>query len=179
VGFHRYFNSKGELVAVADYTRSDYEWNKDLRTRAYRDFYVKLGRLGTEPEGLTTSHRFREVYRVQVDGAERVSFSIAGFWTAPRRWYALDPASTVRQWTEPGMQGSVMLDGEPAQIQNKDFQYQSFAEVYQRRRLGIPGTRAPREYNSTLLDCPVIDEAMQLGLEDPRFRFEPVTALTE
>jgi hypothetical protein len=177
VGFHRYFDAKGELVAVADYSRSDYEWRKANPTFTYREFHRDSSRLGTVSTALASYHRFREVFRVRNGSAERVSLSIAGSFDS--NWEALDPTSTVRDWTEPGMQGTVTLHKQPWQIRNFDFQYQSFAEVYQRKRLGISGVRAPTEYNSSLLECPWIDEAMEPGLKDPRFKFESPEVLTE
>jgi hypothetical protein len=177
VGFHRYFAANGELAAVVDYSRSDYELQKPLDGgRFYREFYLPMGRLSS-PTGLARVQRFREVYRISGERAERVAFAAADEFD--RTWQPLDPASTVRQWTEPGLHGPVSYSGQPTQISNLDFHYLSFAEVYQRKRLGTPGTREPRDYHSLLLECPWIDEAMQPGLTDERFSFDPLPQYTE
>ncbi len=112
---------RATLVAVADYTHSDYEWEKPVPSYTYRDFYQGASHLGSVSPGLVKNHRFREVFRVSGERVERASFSFASPFYSD--WEALDPTSTIKDWTAPGLQGTVMLSKQPWQIRNVDFQY--------------------------------------------------------
>lgn len=167
VGFHRYFDEAERLTYVADYSTSDYEYAKRIGGGELR----KLG--PNETLGKRTQ-LFREVYAIENDQALRMAFATAGL--SYPSWTSLDLASTIDKWTKPGYQGTVSIGKWIHNMVNGELDYLPFAEVYLRHKLGLRGVREPKSYNPEILNNPWIDQAMQLGLEDERFKIKPVTA---
>jgi hypothetical protein len=176
VGFHQYFDKNGKLAYVADYTNSDYELHKRIGVGNFREFYE-----GTSNWANVDLSRpmplFREVYAVNNEEVVRKAFATAGIFSSS--WITLDLASSIEQWTKKGNQGTVMLGSKSLRIVNNDFDYLPFSEVYQRHKQNLQGLRQPQSYHPEILACPWIDEAMQLGLEDKRFKLKPVAAVSE
>lgn len=176
VGFHQYFDKKGKLTHVADYTHSDYEWNKRIGVGKFRDFYQGESHWANATLS-DPSQLFREVYALENANVIRKAFTIAHIFHPP--WIELDNQSTIEQWTKPGDQGEVLIEKKKWHVVNNDFDYLPFTDVYQRHKQGLPGLRKPESYHPEILACPWIDEAMKLGLEDKRFLLKPVTAYDE
>ena len=156
VGFHQYFDKAGKLIYVADYTHSDYELHK--RASNFRAL-------------------FREVYAVNNEEITRKVFSSKPIFYPS--WISLGLASSIEQWTKKGDQGTARIENDSQHIVNNDFDYLPFSEVYQRHKQNLQGLRTPQSYHPEILACPWIDEAMQLGLEDKRFKLKPVAAVSE
>jgi hypothetical protein len=176
VGFHQYFDKNGKLAYVIDYSHSDYEWQKRIGVGEYRKFYQgKANWVNAELKQPT--HLFREVFSVENGEATRQAFAIAGIFYPS--WIALDNASSIEQWTKPGDQGMVRIGKQSWNVVNNNFDYLPFSEVYLRKKQALPGIRAIQSFDSDMLSCPWIDEAMQLGLEDELFKLKPVAAVSE
>lgn len=176
VGFHRYFDEVARLSYVADYSASDYELNKRIDAGELRKFYQgssAWGNASTSQLSMAT-RLFRNVYAIENGQAVRKAFATAGLFSPP--WIALDLNSTVAQWTSPGNQGTVTIDNRVSDVVNGELDYLPFSDVYLRHKFGLPSVRDPKPYNQEILNYPWIDQAMQLGLEDERFKFKPVTA---
>jgi hypothetical protein len=156
VGFHQYFDKTGKLIYVADYTHSDYELHK--RASNFRAL-------------------FREVYAVNNEEITRKVFSSKPIFYPS--WISLGLASSIEQWTKKGDQVTARIENDSQHIVNNDFDYLPFSEVYQRHKQNLQGLRTPQSYHPEILACPWIDEAMQLGLEDKRFKLKPVAAVSE
>lgn len=172
VGFHQYLDKQGKLKYVVDYSGSDYELKK---RGGHRIFYLDNTRFSF-PGSPNGSQLFREVYAIEEGRAIHKAFWGAGIFHLP--WTPLDPASNFVQWTTPGDQGLLFVNGRQVRIVNEDLDYLSFAEVYQRHQQGLPGLRSPQPFHPEILACPWIDEAMRLGLEDPRFKLKPIAAIS-
>ena len=175
VGLHRYFDEKGGLRAVVDYSKSDYRLE---RNRKGGHSFTRNG--STLANGVLRGEAtlFREVYVIEGDQARRVRFHAAPLFGS---WDEMDSQSTVEQWTKPGDQGSVLLfsSTEPWNLHNLPLEYTQFAEIYQRKRKGLPGIAPVEKYNAEILAADWIDDAMALAIEDRRFSFPEVKAVTE
>lgn len=71
------------------------------------------------------------------------------------------------------------LSVEYAGLHNLPLDYTSFAEIYQRKKRGLPGISPVGKYNADILAADWIDEAMALAREDRRFALPDVEAVTE
>ncbi|TPQ28672.1 hypothetical protein C2U68_04210 [Methylomonas koyamae] len=175
VGFHRYFDEAERLVYVADYSASDYEFNKRIGVGKLRKFYQGSSNWANASLSDRTQ-LFRTVYAIENSQSVRKAFATAGLFFPS--WIELDLNSTVAQWTSPGNQGKVTIDNRAYDVVNSELDYMPFFEVFLRHKLSLPGLREPKPFNQELLDSPWIDQAMRLGLEDERFKFKPVTAVS-
>jgi len=176
IGFHQYFDQDGNLAYVVNYSQSDYEWKKRIGVGDYRKFFQENRPYANVDSLKESTQLFREVYALEGSAATRKTFATARIFHRP--WIALDNASSIRQWTQVGNQGTVMVDKRPVQVANNDFDYLPFAEVYQRQKQGLATLRPPQSYHPYKLACPWIDEAMHLGLNDNRFKLPAVKAYT-
>ena len=173
VGFHRYFDRAGNLIAVVDFSRSDYAYGK-IQGEAH-SFYTELpwgtGHYGSASSAWAQAQWFREVFRIEDGQAQRVLFHVGSMGGG---WKRAAPTLRVSDWTTPGNTSSFEDQKSIYQIKNRDFGYESLADLYQRKRAG-ESVADVRIATRQVLDCPILDEAMELGLEDPRFAFTPLT----
>jgi hypothetical protein len=175
VGFHQYFNEKGTLASVIDYTNSYYHWElaHDYRHRLVSD--------GGHSDSMDRRALLQEIFSVTGTRKNRQSLNGGGVFLRGY-WESLDPASSVAQWTTSGKQGTVKWmsrGGRDAELINDHFDYTPFWESWLRDRRKNPGKTLPPNYASLILDCPWIDQAMQLALDDKRFALPALQTVTE
>jgi hypothetical protein len=174
VGFHRYFDREGKLTAVVDFSRSDYAYGK-IRGDAH-SFHTESPwggtlRLGSVGSAWSKAQWFREVFRIEGGESHRVLFHVGSMGGG---WKRAASNLRVTDWTTPGDTSSFEDGKQTYRITNLDFGYESLADLYQRKRAGesFAGIRVATRQ---VLECPVLDEAMSLALEDPRFAFTPLS----
>ena len=172
LGFERHYDRKGALTAVVDYSKSDYDYRLGNFRPYYHQFFDGNSQLTWHDE-LYRAQRFREAYRIVAGQARRESFAVAdlsGFMD----WHLVAPHLTIRDWTDPNGRGSWIEGNYRVEIHNEDFGYVSFAEWWQRKHFSKPSPAVPQSMTNDLLECPGVDEAMQPGLDDSRFKFDPL-----
>jgi len=181
VGFHQCFDTDGNLRYVIDYSKSDLEANKPIPMNEWFRAFYESGSHATRHDLPSRSQLFREVYAVKKGKVEKIEFGTAdifGYTDYGSNWQPIDPQSSVTQWTAPGNQGYIRshpLSDRLIQIENRNFDYQGFSDVYRRHKKALSDPRQAQAYNADVLRCPWIDAAMALASEDPRFTFVPMS----
>lgn len=158
VGFHRYFNTAGKLLSVADHTRSDYRAARNLQ--GSRNYFDSNGSSHGGPQPDSGPLLFRQLFDIHDGKASPVGLHTRGRYSS--FYVELDPASRVEQWVTAGNQGQIRLDTRLLTLVNTPMDYAPFRETYQRSRSGMPGLEPVVSHDQEILACPWVHEAMTL-----------------
>jgi hypothetical protein len=177
VGFHRYHDAAGRLVAIADHAHSDYRWRRRLpgmtTTIEPATEAGKSDRVVQQP--LSDIIRIRMLFGVQgtqVSAPALQQLAVGGY-------QSLNPEARLAQLVTAGDQGWITLEGRRMRIINAPMDYTPFWEVYERERKGLPGADPLPSETKELLACPWIDEAMAPPLPHRALARPAVAALTD
>ncbi len=175
VGFHRYYDTAGGLVAISDHASSDYRWNRRLEGVYTILTPTEAGRFTIATTKLSGPIRIRKLYEVRGNVLSKGMLQSPGIGTDP---YSNSDVR-LEQIVTGGDQGFITLNGKRVRLINAPMDYTPFWELYERDRQGNPGADPFTEENQKLLACPWMDEAMKPPLRHPALARPKVSPLTE
>ncbi len=166
VGFRSYFNPQGKLVAVSDFSKSDYSQKSLNYPGRHRVFTERGGSLADPP---SFNDGFLEIYDLSKSRPKRIRF-MSGYAGTGGNWRELSLSTNVATWTMEGDQGAIEKMGfEHEYLINSSNDYAPFWAHFQRDRLGVLDTNSIDAQTEKILRCPVIDEAMSFAKTHPAF----------
>ena len=176
VGFHRYFDKKGRLTKVADFTKTDYTVIRVQRGK-HRLVSKQGGQVSSQPVNLWSKSLFMEAYDLSAGKPQRIRFMT--YREGSRKWEVLDPETTVATWTREGDQGDIVWQNARWKLINSALDYSPFWEHYQRNRQQQAGIDPPDPETEKLLHCPWIDASMSLAKENKAFAFPALPLISD
>ncbi len=177
VGFHRYHDATGRLIAIADHAHSDYRWQRRLQgMRTTIEPATEAGKSDqVVQQPLSGNIHIRRLFGVQGTEVEAPALqrpAVGGY-------QSLNPEARLAQLVTAGDQGWITVEGRRMRIINAPMDYAPFWEVYERERKGLPGADPLPSETKDLLACPWIDEAMAPPLPHPALARPAVAALSD
>lgn len=176
VGFHRYYDATGRLLAIADHSSSDYRAERRLngrRTLITRADQTLQGFLTGPVESPIGIRKLYEVHGARLDPA------LLQWRERPFHYSALDSGTRLEQLVTEGDQGWISEQGQRVRIVNAPMDYMPFWEVYERDRKRLPDGDPVEARNRKILACPWLDEAMKPPLSQAALARPRAAALTD
>lgn len=176
VGFHRYHDTAGRLVAIADHASSDYRWQRRLQGLRTTIEAAKGASEQVEQRPQSGNIHIRRLFDVQ--GGTQVGAAVLQR-PGVGGYQSLNAEASLAQLVTAGDQGWISVEGRRMRIINAPMDYMPFWEAYERERKGLPGAEPLAAEIKDILACPWIDEAMAAPLQHAALARPAVAALTD